>query len=165
MYGVLVSLTGNQNNVYVFCVDVFHLPYYSELSFTNLTYMASYMCLLMCKRHWKHCHVKCVEKYSRKKKENCKKNMHILVSSQRYQDSKHLLLWIIWVKTAPCTNIDCTKRHKKLRARTRRHMSAQKISRVCIKFKLWNPEPVKQALFNIFGIIWQLKEKNVFKAI
>ena len=53
------------------------------------------MCLVMCKRRLKHCYVKCVEKDSRKKgnlKTNAKKKHNdILVPSQRYQDSRHLL--------------------------------------------------------------------------
>ena len=52
------------------------------------------MCLVMCKRRLKHCYVKCVENDSRKKeiaKHMPKKHKHVLVPSQRYQDSRHLL--------------------------------------------------------------------------
>ena len=53
------------------------------------------MCFFRCKRHLEHCYVKCVENDSRKKKEIAKhmpkKHQHILVPSQRYQDSRHIL--------------------------------------------------------------------------
>ena len=52
------------------------------------------MCLVMCKRHSKHCYVKCVKNDSRKKgnlKTHTKKHNDILVPSQRYQDSRHIL--------------------------------------------------------------------------
>ena len=49
----------------------------------------------MCKRHLKHCYFTRVENDSRRKKEiakhMAKKHEHILVPSQRYQDSKHIL--------------------------------------------------------------------------
>ena len=45
----------------------YHLPFHPELSSTNVTSIISYMCLFMCKRHLKHCYVKCVENDSRKK--------------------------------------------------------------------------------------------------
>ena len=64
---------------------------YFALSSTNETSITSDMCLFMCKIHLKHCSVKYVENYSRKK---CKKNIkkkHIFVPSQRYQDSRSLL--------------------------------------------------------------------------
>ena len=54
------------------------------------------MCLFMCTRHLKHCYVKCVENYSRRKKDIAKhmqkRQKGILVPSQRYQgSSRHLL--------------------------------------------------------------------------
>ena len=73
----------------------FHLPFHPELSSTNVTSITSVMCLFMCKRHFKHCYVKCVENDSRKKrklqKKMPKKHKHVLVPSQRYQDFRHLL--------------------------------------------------------------------------
>ena len=38
----------------------YYLPFNPELSSTYVTYMTSYMCLFMCKRHLKHCYVKYV---------------------------------------------------------------------------------------------------------
>ena len=52
------------------------------------------MCLFMCKRHLKHCSVKCVENDLKKMeiaKHMQKKHRYILVPSQRYQDSRNLL--------------------------------------------------------------------------
>ena len=72
----------------------FHLPFHPELYSTNVTYTTSSMCLVMCKRRLKHCYVKCVENDSRKKeiaKHMQKRHKHILVPSQRNQDSRHLL--------------------------------------------------------------------------
>ena len=62
MSGILISLTGNQNIVHVFFVKKF-----PELSSSNVTYITSFMCLFMCKRHFNHCYVICVENNSRKK--------------------------------------------------------------------------------------------------
>ena len=67
MSGILISLTGNQNNVYAFFVNVFYILFHLELSSTNVTYITSFMCLFMCKRHLKHCYVNCVENNTRKK--------------------------------------------------------------------------------------------------
>ena len=73
----------------------FHLPFHPELYSTNVTYTTSCMCLVMCKRRLKHCYVKCVENNLRRKKEILKhvqkKHNGILIPSQRYQESRHLL--------------------------------------------------------------------------
>ena len=48
----------------------------------------------MCKRHLKYGYVKCVAKYSRRKRNHithAKKAQAILGPSQRYQDTRHLL--------------------------------------------------------------------------
>ena len=54
------------------------------------------MCLFMCKRNLKHCHVKYAENDFRRKmeikKHMQKKYKHILVLSQKYQDSRIFLL-------------------------------------------------------------------------
>ena len=75
-------------------VNVYYLPFHPELSSTDVTFIASYMCIFMCKIHLKHCYVKCVENDSRKKgnrKTHAKKHKAILVPIQRYQNSRHLL--------------------------------------------------------------------------
>ena len=94
MSEILISLTGKQKNLYVF-VNVFHLPFHPDLSSTNVTSITSSMCLFMCKRHLKHCFVKCVENDSRKKNEIAKRmqneHKHNLVPCKRHPDSRHLL--------------------------------------------------------------------------
>ena len=48
----------------------------------------------MCKIHLEHFYVKCVDNDSRKEKKiktHAKKHNQILVPSQRYQDSRHIL--------------------------------------------------------------------------
>ena len=42
-----------------------YLPFHPELSSTNVTYITLFMCLFMCKRHFKHCYVKCLGNNSR----------------------------------------------------------------------------------------------------
>ena len=76
----------------IFLLNIYYLSFIHELSSTNVTLITSYMCWFMCKRHWKHCYVKCVENDSRKLENTCKKKpKHILVPSQRYHDSRHIL--------------------------------------------------------------------------
>ena len=74
----------------------YHLPFHPELSSTNVTSIISYMCLFMCKKHLKHYYVKCVTWFKKRKEKyqnTCKKNhKHILIPSQRYQESRNLLL-------------------------------------------------------------------------
>ena len=113
----------------------FHLPFHPELSSTNVTYITLFMCLFMCKRHIKHCYVKCVGNDSRKKRKlqnTCKKGTSIFwfpVKDIKIPDifykilkflgtswasviaHKHLLLWIIWVETAPCKKVSMMSRH------------------------------------------------------
>ena len=77
----------------------YHLPCLPELSSTNVTSITLYICLFMCKIHLKYCYINCVKidfffKYKKKSqnpKHMQKPNKHILVPSQRYQDSWHLL--------------------------------------------------------------------------
>ena len=96
MCEILISLTGTLKKSVQFFVKSFHLPFHYDLSSTNLTFITSYMCLFMCKRHLKHCYVKRVENDSRKKKKNYKTHAKkstiiFFVPSQRYQDYRHLL--------------------------------------------------------------------------
>ena len=129
MFGFLISLTGNQNNVHVFFVNVFHLPFHPELYSTNVTYKTSSMCLVMCKRRLKHCYVKCVENDSRKKRKSqntCQKStsifwfpvkdikipdifykiQHFLTTSWASVIAhKDLLDLIIWMQAAPLKGV------------------------------------------------------------
>ena len=75
--------------------NVFSCTELLELLSTNVTGITSYMCLFMFNRHQKHSNVKYVGNISRKKHRIAKhmkiKHKHILVPSQQYQDSRHLL--------------------------------------------------------------------------
>ena len=67
MSGILISLTGNQNNIYALFVNNFSstipsLTFLHKCDIYNLINV-----FFMCKRHLEHCNVKCVENDSRKK--------------------------------------------------------------------------------------------------
>ena len=91
---ILISLTGNQNNVSAFLLMFFHVSFNLELLSTNVSDITSYKCFFMCKRHLKHINVKYVENISRKNivsQDMQIKHKHILVPGRRYQDSRSLL--------------------------------------------------------------------------
>ena len=58
---ILISLTGNQNNVCAVFANVFHIPFNLEHFFTNVTDVTSYKWFFMCQRHLKHINVIFVE--------------------------------------------------------------------------------------------------------
>ena len=73
MSGILISLTGNQNNAYAYFVYVFfHFQFHPELSSTNVISITLYICLFICKRHLN------VWKIIKEKKKKISKHMHLL---------------------------------------------------------------------------------------
>ena len=69
----------------------FYVPFALELLFTNVTVITSSKCFFMCKRQLKHSYIKCVEKNKHRILRHFHlKHKHILIPSQRYQDSRNI---------------------------------------------------------------------------
>ena len=95
MSGIFISLTGNQNNVDAFFVNVFASTI-SSWTFFNKCDIYNLICVFIhVKKTFKALLCQMCGKRFKKNKEIAKhmqkRHKHILVCSQRYQDSRHLL--------------------------------------------------------------------------
>ena len=94
MSGILISLTGNPNHVYAFFANVFSSiissgTFFHKRDIYNLIYVFIHM-----QKTFKALQCQMCGKYFKKKrnhKTHAKKYKHILVPSQRCQDSRHIL--------------------------------------------------------------------------
>ena len=95
MSGIFISLTGNQENVNALFVNIFastisSWTFFHKCDIYNLIYV-----FIQVKKTFKELLCQMCGKWFKKKKEitkhMLKRHKHILVPSQRYQDSRHLL--------------------------------------------------------------------------